>query len=126
MNSATKKWFRVDGLGFKDTGLEVLGPHRKPRQASSSVFNPKVYSSNHHRCLSNSTEPRTEPLTGLWSTIILYFFLKGTLIMKQKFILFSPWLLKSPATIESIDLQFNGTLKRTFGNLHPKYLGLNN
>ena len=34
-------------------------------------------------------------VTGLWSTILLYFFLKGT-IMKYKFILFSPWLLKSP------------------------------
>ena len=34
-------------------------------------------------------------MTGLWSTILEYFFLKGT-IMKCKFILFSPWLLKCP------------------------------
>ena len=31
-----------------------------------------------------------------WSTTFEYFFLKGT-IMKYKFIVFSPWLLKSPA-----------------------------
>ena len=36
---------------------------------------------------------------GLWSTILEYFFLKGTL-MKYKFILFSPWLLKRPSLLE--------------------------
>ena len=38
------------------------------------------------------------PLPGLWSTILECFFLKRT-ILKYKFILFSPRLLKSTATV---------------------------
>ena len=43
------------------------------------------------------------PATGLWITVPLILFLKGT-IMKYKFILFSPWVLKSPGYVARIFL----------------------
>ena len=72
--------FRVLGLGFRVYRVEGLGVSLGLRVEGFRVYR--------------------VPETRLWSTILSYFFLKGT-IMKYKCILFSPWLLKSPGKGDS-------------------------
>ena len=73
---------------------------------SEEALNPKLQTEAPQACtlnwaLNSSTlKPKRKPerspylLSGLWSTILQYFFLKGT-VMKKVYV-FYPWLLKSP------------------------------